>query len=76
MQVTLENLDEVFTYHTPTSQQQSDYEAIRYQAKILAMVILARCPNCADQQAALRLVRESVMTANAAIALKHSSERL
>jgi hypothetical protein len=37
---------------------------------MLAKTSLAEVPPCADQQAALRLLREAVMTANAAIALK------
>jgi hypothetical protein len=35
-----------------------------------AGVLVANTPKCADQSAAIRLVREAVMTANAAIALK------
>jgi hypothetical protein len=46
------------------------YEAIRKKARELAETILEVTPMSADQQAALRHVREAVMTANAAIALK------
>jgi hypothetical protein len=37
---------------------------------VLAEAILENTPQCADQQAALRHVREAVMTANAAVALE------
>ena len=39
-------------------------------AKEFAGVLYANTPGCADKTAALRKVREAVMTANAAIALK------
>lgn len=70
MPVTKENLDDVFTYHAPDEQQQVAYQQVRLFAKEFAQAILIHCPPCADQQAALRHVREAVMTANAAIALK------
>lgn len=63
------DLDDVFSYHPPTGNQISQYEAIRATGKVLANVILENTPKCADQSAALRKVREAVMTANAAIAL-------
>jgi hypothetical protein len=70
MPVTLENLDEVFTYHPPDDQQQTSYAAINDAAKEFARVILRFAPNCADRQAAIREVRNARMIANAAVALK------
>ena len=70
MPVTPTNIAAVFTYHPPTADQPVRYEVIRTKARELAEVILANTPACADQQAALRLLRESVMTANASIALQ------
>ncbi len=70
MPVTRENLEEVFTYHPPTPEQQLDYIAIRAAAQTFGKVLLQHTPQCADQQAALRKLREAVMTANAAVALK------
>jgi hypothetical protein len=64
------NLDDVFSYHAPEGDQPQRYEALRTAAKTFAAVILEQTPACADQSAALRKVREAVMTANAAIALK------
>jgi hypothetical protein len=58
-----------FTYHPPASpEQQVQYEHVRDAGYDLALVILTRTPPCADQTAAIRKVREAVMTANAAIA--------
>lgn len=64
------HIDDVFQYHSATAGQKAQYELIRATAKKLAEVILASCPPCADRTDALRKVRESVMTANAAIALR------
>jgi hypothetical protein len=68
--VNKQNVDDVFTYHAPGPGDPERYQAIRDSAKATALVILENTPQCADQQAALRLLREAVMTANAAIALK------
>lgn len=68
-QVEKGNLDEVFTYHSPTPEQQAKYSVLRYAAGDFAKVILDNVPACADRAAALRHVREAMMTANAAVAL-------
>lgn len=68
MPVTRENLDSVFTFHPATPEQLDAYTSIRTYAKTLVECILRTVPPCADQQAAIRKVREAVMTANAAIA--------
>jgi hypothetical protein len=70
MPVTKQNLDDVFSYHAPKEDQPFRYAEIRAAAKVLAEAILEHTPQCADQQAALRHVREAVMTANAAVALE------
>ena len=62
-------LVDVFSYHAPTSDQIPKYEAIRAAGLVLATAIGESCPKCADRSAALRNVREAVMTANAAVAL-------
>jgi hypothetical protein len=59
----------VFTHHTPTPDKLVHYDAIHAAAKQFAEVILANTPPSEDQAAALRLLREATMTANAAIAL-------
>lgn len=70
--VTHENVADVFTYHPPTPDQVAAYARIRDSAAELARVILDNTPVSADQQAALRKLREAVMTANAAVALRGS----
>lgn len=70
--VHLGNYEDVFSYHAPKGDQPQKYELLRAKARELAEVILHVVPPCADQQAALRKLREAVMTANAGIALEGS----
>ncbi len=60
----------VFSHHTPTPEKIAHYDAIHAGAKHLAEVILAHTPPSSDQTAALRLLREAAMMANAAVALE------
>jgi hypothetical protein len=57
-----------FTYHAPTDGQPEKYSRIRNAGLVLAQAIVDCTPASADQTAAVRKVREAVMTANAAIA--------
>jgi hypothetical protein len=66
--MTQADLDNWFTYHAPSSDQQAHYVAIRDAAKAFAATILEHSPASADQTAAIRKVREAVMTANQSIA--------
>lgn len=63
------NVDKVFKYHAPTQGQPEKYEVLRESAKQFAKKVLENVPPCADRTAAIRKIREAVMTANAAIAL-------
>jgi len=65
-----EDVDNIFSYHKPEEDQIPKYEAIRADAKEFAHIIIDNTPSCADQSAAIRLLREAVMTADAAVALK------
>jgi hypothetical protein len=61
-------IEDMFTYHDDPAKIPA-YAAINEAAKELARAIRDACPVCADASAAIRLVREARMTANAAIAL-------
>jgi len=61
-------IDAWFTHHPPDEHQIARYKKIREKAKELAVLITDHTPVCPDQTAALRKLRECVMTANAAIA--------
>lgn len=64
------NIDHWFKYHTPDADDIVAYGNMRNKAKELAECILANTPPSADQTVAIRLLRECIMTANAARALK------
>lgn len=68
----MDNVDDVFSYHAPSGDDLANYQTLRESAKEFAKTILECTISCADQQAAIRKVREAVMTANAAVALKGS----
>ena len=60
----------IFQLHEPTPQQVPKYNAIRTRAADLCEVIVNNTPPGADQNYAINLVRQAVMTANSAIALE------
>lgn len=68
--ITNDQLNNWFQYHAPGDGDAEKYEALRSAGKELALTIVALTPASADQTAAIRKVREAVMTANAAIACK------
>lgn len=69
MPYSVEMIDEIFSYHAPQGTQPTQYAQIREGAKAFAHILIANTPPSADQSAALRKLRECVMTANAAVAL-------
>lgn len=64
------DLDNLFMYHAPKEGQPERYQKLRDAAKAFAQTILDNTRSGADQSAAIRKVREAVMTANASIALE------
>jgi predicted RNA polymerase sigma factor len=57
-----------FTYHAPKGDQTERYQRIREAALAFARVVVANTTASADQTAAMRKLRECVMTANQGIA--------
>ena len=68
-------IETLFTYHAPTPEQVESYKRIRESAMALARVIDAECPGGPDRTAAVRHIREAVMTANASIATGNAQYR-
>ena len=66
----VDTLETLFTYHPPTGDQNKRYMLLRVSARSFATTILTCCSPSADTSAAVRKVREALMTANAAIALE------
>jgi hypothetical protein len=67
-----QNIDEIFSYHAPNETQREKYSEIRKAARNLAKVIIENTPQCADQSAAIRKLREAVMFANTSVALEET----
>jgi len=67
--MTSEEIDDAFTYHPPDAAQARAYERIRAEAKALAETIATLCPSSREQSLAFTKLRESIMWANAAIAI-------
>lgn len=65
------DLEHWFRYHPPREGQPERYELLRAQGLVLARLIFELTPPGPDQAAAIRKLREVIMTANAAIACEH-----
>lgn len=63
------DIDHIFQYHAPNGEQLAQYARLRSAACEFAIAIVQNTPAGADQSAAMRHVREAVMTADAAVAL-------
>jgi len=65
----VDEIENWFEYHPPTGEDQiRAYGNIRKAGKEFALAIARNVPNCADRTAAVRKIREAVMTANAGLA--------
>ena len=63
-----DRIESDFTYHAPKEGQAERYEALRSQAKDLAIAIADGTPSSREQSLALTSLEEAVFWANAAIA--------
>lgn len=63
------DLEHIFQYHAPTGEKLAQYARLREAARSFAIAVVQNTPVGADQAAAIRHIREAVMTANAAVAL-------
>ena len=70
-----ETVENIFTYHAPTPEQAAKYVRIRNAAKFLAYVIDKECEAGPERTAAMRHLREAVMTANQGIATHNAIYR-
>lgn len=68
--ITEQDIQEYFTYHSPTPDQTIRYQKIRDAAKEFAQVLVGNTDTSADQTATIRLLRQVVMSANQTIALE------
>lgn len=66
------DVNQVFKYHAPQSGQSERYEAIRAKARELATLIQLHTPQSREQSTSLTNLQQSVMWANAAIAINEA----
>ncbi len=64
-----EQIDNLFSYHAPKTDQTDRYNLIRFEARKLAHLITQNTPSSAEQTLAIRSLHTCVMQANAAIAI-------
>lgn len=64
----IDDIERGFTYHAPKPGQPERYQAIREQAKTLALSLAEKCPGSRELSLALTHLEQTVMWANAAIA--------
>lgn len=67
--MTHSQIENVFSYHKPFGNQAERYEQIRADAKVMAMTIQECCPESREKSLALTNLQQTVMWANAAIAI-------
>jgi len=63
------DIENMFTYHAPNDSQILRYQLIREAAKQLGHTILNCCPSSRERSAAITLLQNAVMMANASIAV-------
>jgi hypothetical protein len=67
-------ISNIFTYHPPFGTQQSRYILIREDAKVLAHAINNSCPESREKSLAITSLQQTVMWANASIAINEREE--
>lgn len=73
MRIDETNLNEVFTYHPPQSEDTKQrYVNIRDGGKAFAATLLENVPQCAERTRALNMIVDAVAIANRAVALSEA----
>jgi hypothetical protein len=72
--VTPEQINKIFTYHSPNQSQQDRYVALRNKAKEFALLINDYCPESREKSLALTDLQRCVQMANAAIAITEAGQ--
>ncbi len=67
--MTPDQIERLFTYQAPSPGQPEKYVTLRSKAKELALLINDLCPESREKSLALTCVAQTVMWANASIAL-------
>ena len=67
--MTTNQIENIFSYHTPKGTQQERYIKLREQAKVLAMMINEVCPESREKSLSITHLQTTIMFANASIAI-------
>lgn len=67
--MTQEQIENIFTYHSPKGDQTHRYGYLRDNAKELARLINDMCPDSREKSLAITNLQQTIMWANASIAL-------
>ena len=67
--ITQDELENIFTYHSPKPEQLKAYKELRAEAKVFAEYVVNLCPESREKSLAITKIQEAVMFANAAIAI-------
>lgn len=65
----IEELNNIFTYHSPKGDQQEKYIKLREKAKELAILVNELCPDSREKSMSITSIQNASMWANAAIAI-------
>lgn len=72
--MTPKEIDNIFSYHKPFGSQQFRYEHLRELARVLARDISSMCPDSREKSLALTSLQQTIMWANASIAINEKDE--
>lgn len=72
--MTKEQIENIFSYHTPTGNQPQRYEQIRGFARSFAAMLETNCPDSREKSLAITNLQQAVMWANASIAINENGE--
>jgi hypothetical protein len=68
------NLGNIFTYHKPFGTQAGRYEILRNKAREFAETVENLCPDSREKSLAITNIQQSIMWANASIAINEVEE--
>ena len=71
-----EQINNIFIYHRPSGNQPERYEKIREAARAFAHLIFENCPESRERSVALTNLQQTVMWANASIAINENDTGL
>lgn len=69
-----DNIHSIFRYHPPLKGQSERYTELRRQGLALATLITDSCPPSRERSLAITRLQETIMWANAAIAINEIQE--